>query len=78
MVPNWKRPSARNYITDILDRPMTDEDLEMINYFEELERKERAIEEFKKHLERAYTTSSPGEAKMAYYTLLKDLRKFVE
>lgn len=77
MVPNWKKPSSREYISDILERPLTDEDLEMIKYFEELERKERAINEFVKHLERRYNESRPGEMKMTYYSMLKELKMFL-
>nr|DAJ91898.1 MAG TPA: hypothetical protein [Caudoviricetes sp.] len=35
MIPNYKRPQINDYIFDILERPMTDEDLEMINYLQE-------------------------------------------
>jgi hypothetical protein len=77
MVPNWKKPSSREYISDILERPLTDEDLEMIKYFEDLERKERAINEFVKHLERRYKESRPGEGKMTYYTIIKELKVFL-
>lgn len=77
MVPNWKRPKTRDYITDILDAPPTDEDFEMINYFEELERKEKAINEFLKYLERCFRECPAGDARMTYYRVIKDLKTFL-
>lgn len=43
MVPNWKRPTLREYLTKELDRPWTDEDYEMCKYDE-------ARENLMKHL----------------------------
>ena len=77
MVPNWKRPTAREYITNILERPMTDEDLEMIKYFEELERKGRVITNFLFYLEKSAKELKPGEARLTYFTMLKDLKRFL-
>lgn len=37
MVPNYKRPPYREYIIDVLERPLDDQDLDMINYVEGLE-----------------------------------------
>ena len=48
MIPNYKRPQINEYIFDILERPMTDEDLEMINYLQEIEKENK---ELKKQLE---------------------------
>jgi septal ring factor EnvC (AmiA/AmiB activator) len=48
MIPNYKRPQINDYIFDILERPMTDEDLEMINYLREIEKENK---ELKKQLE---------------------------
>ena len=51
MIPNYKRPQINDYIFDILERPMTDEDLEMINYLREIEKENK---ELKKQLENCY------------------------
>lgn len=51
MIPNYKRPQINDYIFDILERPMTDEDLEMINYLREIEKENQ---ELKKQLENCY------------------------
>lgn len=48
MIPNYKRPQINDYIFDILERPMTDEDLEMINYLREIEKENQKL---KKQLE---------------------------
>lgn len=48
MIPNYKRPQINDYIFDILERPMTDEDLEIINYLREIEKENQ---ELKKQLE---------------------------
>ena len=37
MIPNYKRPPYREYIIDVLERPLDDQDLDMINYVEGLE-----------------------------------------
>lgn len=39
MVPNYKRPKYRDYIYDVLERPLDDQDLDMITHIEELENK---------------------------------------
>ena len=77
MVPKGKRPTAREYITKILERPMGYEDLEMIEYFEELERKERVITNFLFYLEKNAKELKPGEARLTYFTMLKDLKRFL-
>lgn len=51
MIPNYKRPQINDYIFDILERPMTDEDLEMINYLREIEKENQ---ELKKQLKNCY------------------------
>ena len=37
MIPNYKRPKYRDYISDVLERPLDDQDLDMITHIEELE-----------------------------------------
>lgn len=37
MIPNYKRPKYREYITDVLERPLDDQDLDMISHIDELE-----------------------------------------
>lgn len=55
MIPNYKRPQINDYIFDILERPMTDEDLEMINYLQEYQQEMSKVaiqqKEFIKYLE---------------------------
>ena len=51
MIPNYKRPQINEYIFDILERPMTYEDLEMINYLQQIEKENQ---ELKKQLENCY------------------------
>lgn len=55
MIPNYKRPQINDYIFDILERPMTDENLEMINYLQEYQQEMSKVaiqqKEFIKYLE---------------------------
>lgn len=37
MIPNYKRPKYREYIVDVLERPLDDQDLDMIVHIENLE-----------------------------------------
>lgn len=37
MIPNYKRPKYRDYISDVLERPLDDQDLDMISHIDELE-----------------------------------------
>lgn len=37
MIPNYKRPKYSDYISDVLERPLDDQDLDMITHIEELE-----------------------------------------
>lgn len=48
MIPNYKRPMICEYLWDILERPMTDEDLDMLNYLEGLEQE---VKELKAYLQ---------------------------
>ena len=43
MIPNYKRPRICKYLIDILERPMTDEDLDMLNYLENLEQENQLL-----------------------------------
>jgi hypothetical protein len=66
------------YIMKLVKRPLSNEAIEMITYFEELERKERAIKEFGKYLQRLSDNSPKGEERMIYFKLYKDLKKFIK
>ena len=50
MIPNYKRPRISEYLIDILEGPMTDEDLDMLNYLENLEQENKQLKEEKKKL----------------------------
>lgn len=45
MIPNYKRPKYREYITDVLERPLDDQDLDMISYIEGLEKENKQIKD---------------------------------
>ena len=51
MVPNYKRPKYRDYIYDVLERPLDDRDLDMIVHIEELENKEIILNTIKVFLQ---------------------------
>lgn len=71
MIPNYKRPRICKYLIDILERPMTDEDLDMLNYLENLEQENKKLkeekEELKKWLEEAKTVPMAGSPIKYYY-----------
>lgn len=45
MIPNYKRPRICKYLLDILERLMTDEDLDMLNYLENLEQENKKLKD---------------------------------
>lgn len=77
MLSEQGRPSVRAYILKLKGGFLSEEDDLMINYMENLERKERAVKEFIKYIERRISNTAPGEAKMIYYGIVKDLKKFL-
>ncbi len=43
MIPNYKRPTFREYLYNRLEEPLTDEDLDMIEYIEGLEKEKKMV-----------------------------------
>lgn len=78
MLSEHGQPGAMGYILKLNGGLLSEEDKLMIKYIEELERKERAINQFVKHLERRYNDCAPGEARMTYYSIIKELKVFLK
>lgn len=53
-------------------------DKEDRKYVEKLEQRLRAVEQFQKMLERRATELKSGEMKMTYYSVAKELKKFLK
>ena len=48
-----------------------------IKYVEALERKSKAIDTYQKWLESLSTTTPKGEVKLAYYSMVRELKRFL-
>lgn len=52
MIPNYKRPTFKEYLLEVLDRPLDDQDLDMIEYCEQLEKENAELKEDKLEYQR--------------------------
>lgn len=49
MVPNYKRPSVREYLHDVWETGPTDQDIDMLLYLEECERRSKILDKVLDH-----------------------------
>lgn len=49
MIPNYKRPSVREYLHDVWETGPTDQDIDMLLYLEECEKRSKILDEVLDH-----------------------------